>query len=62
MKLAPTHPLEFNEAERLYFNNTLQHTSRIAPSAYRRAVEALTGGLPTWAVRAKRGRKPNRSG
>ncbi|MBB3213946.1 hypothetical protein FHW67_003252 [Herbaspirillum sp. Sphag1AN] len=52
-----THPLEHNEVERHYFLYTLQKTSRSGPSAYRRAIEAATGGLPTWAMRGKPGRK-----
>ncbi len=51
------HPLEHNTAERAYFNQTTGDY-RSCRAAYRRAVEALTGSLPTWAQRAKRGRKP----
>lgn len=48
----PIHPLEFNAAEREWFLK--QATTR--SSAYRRAVEALTGSLPTWAGRQSAGR------
>lgn len=48
----PDHPLEANEVERQWFQS--------APSsyitAYRRAVETLTGGLPSWAARQVGGR------
>jgi hypothetical protein len=58
MQRATEHPLEHNAIERQFFTETLQRTSRTSPGAYRRAVEALTGHLPTWARRAKPGRKP----
>jgi hypothetical protein len=48
----PIHPLEFNAAEREWFQK--QATTR--SSAWRRAVEALTGSLPTWAGRHSAGR------
>lgn len=51
------HPLEHNEVERQHFVSTLDCASPIGRSAYRRAVEALTGSLPTWAIRGKPGRK-----
>jgi hypothetical protein len=51
------HPLEHNAAERAYFSQTAGDY-RTCRAAYRRAVEALTGSLPTWAERAKRGPKP----
>lgn len=50
------HPLEHNAVERTYFAEQLPRTSTAAAAAYRRAVEALTGSLPTWALRAA-GRK-----
>ncbi|KAI3590240.1 hypothetical protein D9X30_4848 [Cupriavidus sp. U2] len=52
------HPLENNATERAYFTDTLPRTSTSAVAAYRRAVEALTGSLPTWAQRQRTGRKP----
>jgi hypothetical protein len=57
MKTKAVHPLESNAAEQQYFEKTLQGTARTAPAAYRRAVEACTGSLPTWAKRSKPGRK-----
>ncbi|MCF1444586.1 hypothetical protein ACI2VK_24135 [Ralstonia nicotianae] len=57
MSRISNHPLEHNAAERTYFTDQLPRTSTMAAAAYRRAVEALTGGLPTWAQRAKPGRK-----
>lgn len=52
------HSLEHNETERTHFHGTLERTGPGAVAAYRRAVEVLTGHLPTWANRAKPGRKP----
>ena len=46
------HPLETNEVERHWF----QSAPNSYTTAYRRAVEALTGGLPTWALRQIGGR------
>lgn len=48
----PIHPLEFNEAERGWFLNACRNYV----TAYRRAVQALTGSLPTWAERQSAGR------
>ncbi|VVD91521.1 hypothetical protein PHO31112_01646 [Pandoraea horticolens] len=53
----PLHPLEENAKEAAYAHG-LRRTSPTALAAYRRAVEVLTGSLPTWASRAKPGRKP----
>jgi DNA invertase Pin-like site-specific DNA recombinase len=47
-----THPLEFNAAEREWFLKACNNYV----TAYRRAVEALTGSLPTWAGRQSAGR------
>lgn len=57
MKRAPDmtgsgHPLESNEVERLWFQSAPSNYT----TAYRRAVEALTGSLPTWALRQGGGR------
>ena len=57
-RIPQVHPLEHNAAERTYFTESLSRTSTMAPAAYRRAVEALTGSLPTWAQRQPVGRKP----
>ena len=51
-----THPLEHNKQESAYAAQ-LKRNDPTALAAYRRAVEALTGGLPTWAMRGKPGRK-----
>ncbi len=55
-----THPLEGNADERDYAAG-LRRTSPTALAAYRRAVEACTGSLPTWAMRCKPGRKRRES-
>ncbi|MDM5181681.1 hypothetical protein PO883_31370 [Massilia sp. DJPM01] len=55
------HPLEHNQAEKAYFEQSGIKGFKATRSAYRRAVEALNGGLPTWAERAKRGRKPSKA-
>ncbi|WP_038754424.1 hypothetical protein [Burkholderia sp. ABCPW 111] len=47
------HPLEHNIAEAEY----LARQSSNGAAAYRRAVEATTGSLPTWATRQRAGRK-----
>ncbi|MDR5772146.1 MULTISPECIES: hypothetical protein [unclassified Caballeronia] len=47
------HPLEHNTAEAEY----LARQSSNGAAAYRRAVEATTGHLPTWAKRSRAGRK-----
>lgn len=57
MSRTSNHPLEHNAVERTYFTEQLPRTSTMAAAAYRRAVEALTGSLPSWAQRAKPGRK-----
>ncbi|MCL9849237.1 hypothetical protein RSP673_010480 [Ralstonia solanacearum P673] len=49
-----SHPLEHNTGERDYFEHSALHSNTAA--AYRRAVEALTGSLPTWAQRKAGGR------
>jgi hypothetical protein len=48
----PVQPLELNAAEREWFLNACGNYV----TAYRRAVEALTGSLPTWAGRQSAGR------
>jgi hypothetical protein len=50
-----THPLESNLMERARFNTITNSSER---SAWRRAVEALTGSLPSWAQRKRKGQKP----
>ena len=47
-----THPLENNLLERARFNATTSTSER---AAWRRAVELLSGGLPTWAERKRKG-------
>lgn len=47
------HPLEANTADRDYFQRANKH----GKATYRRAVEACTGNLPTWATRQRAGRK-----
>ncbi|TFW34635.1 helix-turn-helix domain-containing protein [Massilia horti] len=48
----PMHPLELNDAEREWFLNACGNYV----TAYRRAVQVLTGSLPTWAERQSAGR------
>lgn len=55
------HPLEFNQVEREFFEQCGIKGFSALRGSYRRAVEALSGCLPTWAERAKPGWKP-RSG
>jgi hypothetical protein len=50
-----THPLEENLLERAKFNTYVSSNER---AAWRRAVEATTGSLPSWAARRRPGRKP----
>ena len=50
-----THPFELNLLQRARFNTITSTSER---SAWRRAVEALTGSLPTWAERKPKGQKP----
>lgn len=47
------HPLEHNTTEAQY----LARQSSNGAAAYRRAIEATTGHLPTWATRQRAGRK-----
>lgn len=51
-----THPLESNLVERARFHTITSTSER---SAWRRAVEALTGSLPSWAQRKPKGQKPS---
>lgn len=51
-----THPLEHDQQQREYFARLLANTNGGA-AAYRRAIRALTGDLPTWAQPRKPGRK-----
>jgi|GEM_PF-4780862 len=55
------HPLEANSVERNY-TSSLKRTSPTALAAYRRAVEACTGWLPSYLQRGKPGRKRRTSG
>jgi len=50
-----THPLEHDAAERSRFESTVNANVR---AEYRRVVEKLTNGLPSWAERKRAGRKP----
>lgn len=53
MKQSASHPLEARTAEAEYFQRANKH----GKATYRRAVEVLTGSLPTWAERGRAGRK-----
>ena len=50
-----THQLEDNLTERARFNVITDDKAR---AAWRRAVEALTNSLPTWAERKPQGQRP----
>ncbi|WP_143322737.1 hypothetical protein [Candidimonas nitroreducens] len=50
------HPIEDNTREQDYFSLLKLDTNGTPAAAYRRAVQACTGFLPTWAERAKPGR------
>ena len=52
------HPLEHHAEEASYFAKQGEHGA----AAYRRAVTAITGSLPTWAERHKPGRKAAHQG
>ncbi|MFM0131761.1 hypothetical protein [Paraburkholderia sediminicola] len=43
------HPLQHNATARVYFESLAVSRGRV--SAWREAVETLTGSLPSWAVR-----------
>ena len=58
MKQQPSHPLDGNEAERAYFARVAKPGTGLGAAAYRRAVLACTGSLPTWAEKQKPGPKP----
>ncbi|WP_157641767.1 hypothetical protein [Burkholderia ubonensis] len=51
------HPLEHNAGARRYFELLRARASRGPVAAWREAVEALTGSLPSWAARERAGRK-----
>lgn len=55
MSETTNHPLENDAAERKRFENTVNANVR---AEYRRVVEKLTNGLPSWAERKRAGRKP----
>lgn len=56
-----THPLEHNEHERDYFKRINHPSTGLGVAAYRRAVIATTGALPSWAKPRKPGPKPKGS-
>lgn len=51
------HPLEHRSDVRAYFDGLRARASQGPAAAWREAVEALTGGLPSWAARERAGRK-----
>lgn len=51
------HPLEHNAEARAYFEGLRARASQGYAATWREAVETLTGGLPSWAGRERRGRK-----
>ncbi|MNL62081.1 hypothetical protein D3C87_1860690 [compost metagenome] len=54
------HPLELNGRERLYFQSINRPASTRAAAAYRRAIIACTGSMPSWCQYQKPGPKPKR--
>lgn len=56
------HPLDMNEAERLYFLKINKPGTGLGAGAYRRAVIACTGHLPQWARPQRPGPKPKMPG
>lgn len=52
------HPLELNGQERLYFQSINRPASTRAAAAYRRALIACTGSMPSWCQYRKPGPKP----
>lgn len=52
------HPIEQNTVERDYFRAMQRNTNGMGVAAYRRAMVACTGTLPSWAEPGKAGRKP----
>lgn len=52
------HPLENNLEQRQYFERIKVATVGTGAAAYRKAVIACTGSLPTWCQRQKPGRRP----
>lgn len=52
------HPLEHNHEQRLYFQRIKPAIAGTGAAAYRKAVIACTGSLPSWAQPQKPGRKP----
>jgi ribosomal protein L18E len=51
------HPLEANIAVRAEFEKLKYQKQKNSVAVWRAIVEALTGGLPTWATRQPAGRK-----
>jgi hypothetical protein len=56
--MKPLHPLERNEQEQAYFQQINKRSMGLGAAAYRRAVIACTGSLPSWCQRRKPGPKP----
>jgi hypothetical protein len=55
---AGVHPLENDKDEAAYFARVVGWRGGGCGGVYRHAVIACSGGLPTWAQRAKPGPKP----
>lgn len=56
MSKTEQHPLERSDAARFYFERLEARTSGGSVAVWREAVEACTGGLPSWAARKYRAR------
>ncbi len=49
------HPLEHNDEQRLYFERIRKAAAGTGAAAYRKAVLACVGWLPSWAEKARPG-------
>lgn len=56
MSKTPQHPLEYSGTAQSYFERLEARASKRAVAVWREAVEACTGGLPSWAARKYRAR------
>lgn len=52
------HPLEQNEEQRQYFEHIRKAVAGNGAAAYRKAVVACTGWLPSWAEKSRPGPRP----
>lgn len=55
--MTPQHPLENNSEQKSYFARIARPGTGLGAAAYRQAVIATTGTLPSWCQRRKAARK-----